>query len=124
MASIALLKAQGYVGADVSLAISLGEYGLAWKELPDGEFIFIHRHPTMRGRFDRTSMRPVDPEKEWSWADWGEMLSHLGMDSLGEFKGQPFPQQVYDMVNYYGVENVFGSSYWEGFTVEGAEEED
>jgi hypothetical protein len=30
----------------------------------------------------------------------------------------PLPQKIYDLVSYYGFENIFGSSYWEGFQIE------
>jgi hypothetical protein len=28
------------------------------------------------------------------------------------------PFKVSDLMNYYGVEEIFGTSYWEGFIVE------
>lgn len=123
LASIPLLRAQGFEGLDASLAISLGEYGLAWRLLPDGEWLFIYSHPMIRGAFDRASLKPCDPRREWDWVDWAEFLSYFGMEEA-DWMGQPFPLQVQDLFRYYGAENVFGGSYWEGFTIAGIESED
>lgn len=120
LASIPLLRAQGFIGPDASLAISLGEYGMAWRLLPDGEWLFVHSHPTIPGAFDRTSMKPCDPRKEWDWVDWAEFLSYFGMGEA-EWLALPFPEQAGDLFRYYGAENVFGSSYWEGFKIAGIE---
>jgi hypothetical protein len=30
----------------------------------------------------------------------------------------PLPMRIYDLVSYHGTENVFGSSYWEGFAID------
>jgi hypothetical protein len=118
LASVALLEAQGWEGSDRSLAISLGEYGLAWRDLGNGEFLFIYSHPSIRGRFDRSSIGPVDPFKEWDWVDFEQVLKSIGMERE-EWAALPLPVQVADLVNHFGVENIFGSSYWEGFEIAG-----
>ena len=123
LASIPLLRAQGFTGPDASLAISLGEYGMAWRLLPDGEWLFVYSHPTIRGAFDRASIRPLDPKVEWDWVDWAEFLSYFGMEEA-EWLALPFPRQVEDLFRYYGAENVFGGSYWEGFKIAGIESDD
>lgn len=120
--SLALLKEQGFQGVDKSLAISLGEYNLAWRELPTGEFLFIYRIlGRSDARYDRAVIKPTDPKVEWDWVDWGELLSYLG-DEEEDWMKLPFPRQVADIHNYYGFENTFGSSYWEGFAIEGIED--
>jgi hypothetical protein len=116
--SIALLKDQGFQGIDSSLEESLFEYGLAWLELPE-EWLFVHRHHSMPKRFDRcTIAKGTDPIKEWNWVKWESFSETMGVN-MEAWKSLPFPQQVADLFSYHGPEEIFGSSYWEGFAVEG-----
>lgn len=116
LASISLLKAQNFQGGDARLAINLFEYGLAWREL-ENEFLFVHRHPSIANRFDRCSLsKATKPENEWGWALKSEFFDFLGMQK-NEWLALPLTQQVTDLANYYGTENVFGSSYWQGFEI-------
>lgn len=117
MESISLLEEQGYQGPDVSLAISLFEYGLAWKDLGE-ETQFIHRNPNHQRWFDRIAFpNDLDVRKEFDWADWEDgLMSFLG-GSLEEWLEFPLPRKIQDLVSYYGEENIFGTSYWEGFQI-------
>ncbi len=121
LGSIALLKAQGFYGNDASLRESLFEYGLVWRVLND-EILFIYRHPSLEGRFDRcTIASDTDAKREWNWAfksDRAEgFYSFLGITS-DEWDKLPLPCKVSDLISYYGIEEIFGSSYWEGFSIE------
>ncbi len=109
------IEALGFRGPDVSLEISLFEYGVAWLER-SGETIFIHQHPTLSGRFDRTEIKDRDPRVEFNWVDWECFLNCQGMN-YGEWSREPFPGRIFSLVNHYGPENVFGTSYWEGFEI-------
>lgn len=110
------LEAQGFVGLDASLEESLFEYGLAWRDIGD-EWLFVYAHPSIENRFDRCALpKNTDPAKEWDWVQWGEIYSFTGMSET-DWKALPLPEQVSDLISYHGVENVFGSSYWEGFEV-------
>lgn len=118
--TITKLEQNGYTGTDACLAISLFEYGLAWKE-DEKQIQFIYGmalNDTEYNRFDRCSFDlDLDVRKEFDWADFNEVESFLG--STGEeFDALPLPQKIYDLVSYYGFENVFGSSYWEGFEIQ------
>jgi len=116
LASIPLLEAQGFEGPDRCLATSLFEYGLVWRKL-DGEVLFVHNHPTIPHRFDRTTLKSdLDSAKEWNWANLSRVAENVGM-SLTEWLAQPIERRVYDMVIYHGVEETFDSSYWEGFEI-------
>lgn len=122
--SVSKLEAQGFSGPDVSLDISLGDYSLAWRYLDNGQILFVYQHPTMARRFDRCTIhKDTDPEKEWDWALKDTKDRNLFYEAFGTNRAQwlsaPLTRQVEDLVLYYGVENIFGSSYWEGFEIEG-----
>lgn len=120
LASLALLDAQGFEGVDASLEISLAEYGLAWRPLPEsGEVLFVHRHPYVTGRFERTRLAAdTDPRREWGWVDWPRFLETCGAEAA-EWDALPLTQRVFDLVNYYGPLEIFGGPYAPGFTVAG-----
>tara|TARA_B100001093_G_scaffold57646_1_gene48735 strand:+ start:267 stop:650 length:384 start_codon:yes stop_codon:yes gene_type:complete len=117
--TITKLEKNGYIGTDVCLAISLFEFGLAWKEGDKIEFIYgIGTDACNYNRFDRCTFDlDLDIRKEFDWADFDEVESFIGSTSQ-EFDALPLPQKIYDLVSYYGFENVFGSSYWEGFEIQ------
>jgi hypothetical protein len=122
--TITKLEENGYIGTDACLAISLFEYGLAWKEDEKQiEFIYgITAHDRNSepcfNRFDRCSFDlDLDVRKEFDWADFEEVESFIGSTSQ-EFDRLPLPQKISDLVSYYGFENIFGSSYWEGFEIQ------
>lgn len=119
--SIDKLEAQGFEGPDVSLEISLKDYGMIWRELENGEFIFVHRLSYNARNWDRTTMAPVDIDKEFNWirsTNWSAMLNCMGIDrqTFNEFS---FEYQIYHLASYFGVEEIFGAGYWEGFKIKG-----
>ncbi len=109
------LKKEGYTGPDMSLDISLFEYGLIWKKDEDG-YTFIH--PTSHGNgytyghFNANT----DPQSEFNWAKFDQVAQSMGI-TKEELLSEDLPNLVYDLVTHYGVENVFGSDYSEGFKV-------
>jgi hypothetical protein len=107
----------------MSLAISLLEYGFAWKHLdpPDedgDDYLIIYRLSDRAGYiFERCgACSDNDLAKEHNWIRWDEFLSTTG-HTREEWDKLPYPIRVYDLVNHYGYENIFGSSYWEGFKI-------
>lgn len=118
--NITKLEENSYIGTDACLAISLFEYGLAWKEDNNQiEFIYgIGIEGTEYNRFDRcTFALDLDIRREFDWADFDEVVSCTGMTST-DWDDLPLPFKIYDLVRYYSFENVFGSSYWEGFEIQ------
>jgi hypothetical protein len=113
---------KGYTGTDASLETSLFEYGLIWIKGTEGhekDFHFVYGvglHETDNGTeyntFDWADV-PIDtdPEEEWNFVDWAAVCSFVGMEKT-DFLSQPLPMIVYDLISYYGHENVFGSSYY------------
>ena len=119
------LKALGFCGHDRCLSVSL-DSGLIWRQ--EGEkilFIYNIRHNCDSNWFDRRSFSTTTNVKdEWNWvfdsfnrrsdiADW-----MAGMEkTYDDFFDMPFAEQVAALFDLYGYEQVFGSSYWEGFEI-------
>jgi len=119
--SIEKLRKAGFRGIDASLEISLFEYNMVWKDLGDGQWLFVHATPNTSGlpddddmEFDSTPMSEQD--LEWIEDKLYDIASHTGV-AIGEWKSQPFCDRIYDAVSYLGFENIFGSSYG-GFKIE------
>lgn len=116
LATLGLLKAQGFEGIDTSLDESLFEYGRVWRVIGN-ETLFVYRHPSIPRRFDRTILaNDLDVSKEYDWVDWSAFLSYTGQ-SMDEWMLSPLTHKISDLLGCYGVEEIFGSSYWEGFKV-------
>ena len=117
--SISKLEAAGFTGPDASLDESLFEYGIAYK-VTDDEILFIYG--TQYGhdeyiRFDRCTINTdINIAEEYDWADLKAVQSVNGY-STKDWNTLPLEQKITDLLRYYGYENVFGSSYWEGFTI-------
>tara|TARA_B100001093_G_scaffold399831_1_gene387338 strand:- start:270 stop:656 length:387 start_codon:yes stop_codon:yes gene_type:complete len=118
--TITKLEKNGYIGTDACLAISLFEYGLAWKE-DDKQIEFIYGisvEGTEYNRFDRCTFDlDIKAEEEFDWADFDEVASFSGL-TVEQFRALPLSSQIYNLQVHYGFENVFGSSYWEGFEIQ------
>lgn len=111
-----------YDGPDASLEISLREYGFAWHDTGT-EFHFLYGIKVNNAgeyiRFDRGWLsKDVDIRKEYSWIfcyeeKFSPFLACFGI-TLEEWLKLPLQMQVYDIFQYYGYENTFGSSDWTG----------
>jgi len=108
-------------GIDASIEISLKEYGLAWIETDD-EFLFYYgiQHGRlddgMEGfiKFDFCSFsKNLDFKKEFDWVNWDDLGSYIGGMN---FDNMEFTQKISDLFSFYGYQNIFGDTYWEGLT--------
>lgn len=106
------------VGVDVNLEISLKEYGFAWIET-EKEVLFYYGISTIENecgeaefnRFDFCSFnKDMDIKKEFDWVKWNSVNSFIG----GDIMDDSFPVQIRILNDYYGYENIFGSTYHEG----------
>ena len=100
-------------GVDCNIEISLKEYGFAWIE-QEKEYIFyygISHNGEEFDFFDYGSI-PVDLDilKEYDWIDLESVLNTVG-SSKEDWLAMCLPNQIFDLVNYYGFENIFGTSY-------------
>jgi hypothetical protein len=122
MAKKRLYDYRAFNGTDASLEISLFEYGLIWKKVKkDYKFIYGIKVNDVGDYiwFDCAYM-PIDTDikEEFGWIDdWSGILSSVGMTEK-EFMDMSLPQQICDLISYYGYENVFGSCYY-GFEISG-----
>ena len=105
-------------GVDATIDISLLEYGMVWFDDPDKdeiEFFYGIKHDDNDDycQFDNGWFkRDLDPKQEWNWIeDWNDVASSLGM-AAEEFLKLPLTQMVFDLVNYYGYQNIFGETHW------------
>jgi len=109
-------------GVDADIETSLKEYGLAWIE-GETETMFYYglAHDMQDGfvSFDFcTIANDLAVHAEYDWIDeWEGVYSFTGMTEE-EWNAMPLPSKIQDLVQYYGRENIFGSSYWEGLTYE------
>ena len=51
----------------------------------------------------------------FDWVDFKPIYSYNGTDDK-EFHDMPLTLKIQALYDYYGHENVFGSSYWKGLT--------
>ena len=113
------LESEGFTGVDVSLEISLFEYGLCWRELAGGGYLFVYQLPRVsedgKPLYDRCEFR--EDEMTWENFDWANR------SSVEKFVGGAAPEKtpgfIHDLLSYYGVAEIFGESYWEGFSIDG-----
>lgn len=107
-------------GPDMDTETSLKEYGLAWIKT-ESETLFYYgvRHDGQDfDRFDFCSINnDTDVYNEYNWADWKSVQDFVGQPK-DEWDTMPLTSKIQDLVHYYGYENIFGSSYWEGLTYE------
>ena len=104
-------------GVDVTIEISLQEYGIAWVER-ENEYHFIYGIKSNdHGDFTHFDWADIDKsidfKPNYNWVDWDCIYSYVGM-TAADWHSQPIPLKIYDLLNYYGYENVFGTSYTEG----------
>jgi hypothetical protein len=104
-------------GMDVNVEIALKEYGLAWIEKED-EILFYYGINTDLDemgwfKFDFcTISKNINAKEEYNWADFDAVSRYCDHYDWGE----SLLADIECLVHYYGFENVFGSSYWEGLT--------
>lgn len=117
--SISKLEQAGFTGPDASLDVSLFDYGISYK-VTDDEILFIYG--TQYGydeyiRFDRCTINTdINIAEEYDWADLKTIQSSNSY-STKDWNALPLEQKITDLLRYYGYENLFGTSYWNGFTI-------
>jgi len=110
MENIDKFESEGYEGTDADLPTSLFEYGLIWKSTGKGdEYKFIFGAAHDGARFTMFDYGFADSIDDYDWADFDEVAKWTSM-SKSEWLKQKLPYQIFDLIGYYGFENVFGSS--------------
>jgi len=109
-------------GTDDDIETSLKEYGLAWIET-DTEYLFYYGigYGPLKDEYDDGQEgytkfdfcafdKDMNIKEEFDWVDWDGINSYIGMN----FDDMTFTQKISDLLSYYGYQEIFGSSYWEG----------
>ena len=101
-----------FEGQDVSLDISLKEYGVAWQVLGSKtKFVYGVEWDGSKGEyttFDHCFFdTDIDVFSDFDWADFDAIYSYTGL-SADQWKELPMPQKIVDLLSYYGRENIFG----------------
>jgi hypothetical protein len=104
---------EGYEGMDAGLEVSLFEYGLIWKLEENEEFRFIYgieRNGT--GDYSVFDWYTLDQNTNiinyYDWVDFDSIVNFTGSESIEEWNKTELPLKIYDLIQYYGVFNIFG----------------
>lgn len=107
-------------GMDIDIETSLKEYGLAWQSWEDETVFYygIAHDGEEYTRFDwGTIDNDTDIKNEYDWANFQDVAETMGM-TITEWDKTPLTQKIWDLLSFYGYENVFGASHTEGQTYE------
>lgn len=105
-------------GVDVNIETSLKEYGKAWIET-ETEVLFYYGieygpNDDLKEEYIKFDFcvfdKTMNVKDEYDWANFQGVSDYIGQDIFE----LPFIQQIIELSRYYGYENVFGSTYWEG----------
>ena len=109
-------------GVDIDIEISLKEYGLAWI-IGETDTLFYYGIQVdeygKHTRFDFcTIANDIDIESEYEWADLSGVSECSNNTTVEKWLNASMISKIQDLILYYGYEEIFGSSYWEGLTYE------
>jgi hypothetical protein len=118
---------RNFKGTDISLNISLNEYGLIWKKykrankkkgIKKGEYLFIYTYYN----FDEKKClshsflfleNKEDILNEYSWVNWQDIINFCGFPDIDiYFNNTDIPIIISDLISYYGTVNLFGENYF------------
>ena len=110
---LADFKNKGYKGFDVSLAISLFEYGFIYsREDEKSEGVLRVWYKVQGNLYDWADFRQdLDFWKEFNWIKKEDLLSFFGGDE-SEFNELELEYKLNTAIMYYGEENICGTSYY------------
>jgi hypothetical protein len=118
--SINKLEANGYKGPDVSLEISLFEYGIAWRQgddHADDEYTFLCRVKGDANTRDinsefvaiKHSSEELEEQMEESWFDVCRFFEFADYKSdIETYIANEFPRCMQDVIHYHGHANILG----------------
>jgi len=106
------LGEKSFEGQDVSIGISLKEYGVAWQVLGSKtKFVYGVEWDGSKGEyttFDHCFFdTDIDVFSDFDWVEFDSIYSYTGL-SADQWKELPMPQKIVDLLSYYGRENIFG----------------
>jgi hypothetical protein len=133
MTTIAHFYRLGFEGTDASLAVSLFEYRLIWRQIkrthakhrrdpvnyPVGEWEFVAPCLNRKGHYHYSWFKPdLDLKREFSWIkNWDGFLGWIGSEKFEEWNLFPLGWKISDLIGYYGQIEILGDDYGHGFPV-------
>ena len=111
-------KHEDLAGTDINIDISLKEYGIAWIESESSTLFYygVDHNGSEFDRFDFCSIdNDTDIKSDFNWADFPSIQFCVGL-SDAEWETLPLTSKIGDMLAYYGFENIFGATCYEGLT--------
>ena len=101
-----------FEGQDVSIDISLKEYGVAWHVLGSKtKFVYGVEWDGSKGEYTTFDHCFFDTDmnvySEFDWVDFDAIFEYTGLTSA-EWEKLSMPQQITDLLSYHGRENIFG----------------
>jgi hypothetical protein len=105
-----------FYGTDASNEISLFEYGLLVKDIDESELRCIYRIDQNQFDVAHISYQAITDMINESWFDKESFLNTQGITESEWLKGS-YVNKLFDMIQYYGYENIFGNSYNDGFEI-------
>ena len=109
------------IGIDTDIETSLKEYGYAWS-ISDNELTVYYGikqelndcndYEWIEFNWASYPMN-INVREEWNWVNFSDINSFVG----SKFFEQSLHYKIYDLLSYYGYENVFGTSYCNGITL-------
>lgn len=118
------LEQAHFQGPDVSLEISLREYGFVHRNCEDsGKIVCIYGIKTNNEgeyvTFDRCTFDVnFDVYKKFNWIkDWQHKVFRFFDCDQEHFDNLDLSEKLYWLFQIFGYENIFGTRYWEGFEI-------
>ena len=115
-------KKQSWFGIDASNEISLFEYGLLVKQDAKDSYTVIYK--VSENTFDTATITNVECNyltKE-SWFDLAGFLSYVGSNADSWYSSN-IAIRLFDLLTYYGYENIFGSCWYGGMSEDEARQQ-
>lgn len=101
----------GYYGQDISLKISLFEYGLLGKFDEEKEqYDFIYKHFDSYSQVS-LSLKEIKDFINMTWVNKQALFTYVGLDEETFIDQDPL-YIISDLISYYGIDNIFGSGYY------------
>lgn len=110
------LSKKAWSGIDVSCDVSLFEYNMIWK-VKGKDLMFINKQSHSKNFECSFFPLNVNLKQEFNWINWECFLSYVGDKTFEKWNELSLGRKIFDLTNYYGIENIFGTSYVQGFQV-------
>jgi hypothetical protein len=108
--TLADLRKEGYEGSDGSLDISLKEYGVICKANQDGSLDCVYKYNEENGFFLLETYQGLTAS-DFDWIDVNAIV-RWDDETVDKWNSYPLQNRLFDALNYYGAEEIFGTVYF------------